>query len=145
MKPFQTNLRKLIFIAVAGFFVLGLTNTANAYTETVPIYSTDGGDNSRLVIHRGADFGTLIYLTFYIDGVQVTTLGRDQRYEAIVRPGRHLLAIGTSPSPYGKTRFTYRHVTMRRGHTYAFTALWVQPDYATLETGGTRNYLGVTR
>ena len=130
MKTFQLPHRKFIVIAIASIFVAtSLTTTASPVRSISPPLH----DNARLVVWRAADFGTLIYLTLFIDRVQVTTLGRNQGYEAIIHPGRHILSIGTSPSPYGKTRFTHLPVTVRGGETYKFTALWKETDRAALE------------
>jgi hypothetical protein len=87
-----------------------------------------------LIVARAADFGTFLYVNLFIDGVPVTTLGFGQGYEAIVRPGQHVLSITTTP--LGQQRLIYRPVTvhMERGQTYAFTALWEETDLATLKT-----------
>jgi hypothetical protein len=127
MKTSQFGSGKILIIAIACSLALGTTTQAGANGNA-------SMDNANLVVHRAADFGTLIYLNLYIDGVQVTTLGLNERYEAIVRPGPHVLSIGTSPSPYGHTKFTYRRVHIHRGQSYAFTALWEGADQATLET-----------
>ena len=143
MKTFQSNLGKLLMIAIACSFAAGSTTDAGGFSSTssMPPNSATLTDNAHLTVWRGADFGTLIFLNLFIDGVQVTTLGRNLGYEAILRPGEHVLSISTSPCPYGKTRFTYRRVSMKRGQTYAFTALWLEPDTATLEAAA--NHAGL--
>jgi hypothetical protein len=70
----------------------------------------------------------------YIDGVQVTMLPLNTAYQALVHPGDHVLSVSTSPCAYGKTRYTYRRVHMNRGERYAFTAIWLDGDWATLQT-----------
>jgi len=144
MKTFQSDPGKLLMIAIACSFAAGAIAEAGALSSTssVPPNSAALADNARLIVWRAADFGADIYLNLFINGVQVTTLGRNEAYEAIVRPGQHLLSIATTPCPYGKTRFTFRRVTMKRGQTYAFTALWVETDRATLETPEVANHAG---
>ncbi|HEY2104078.1 MAG TPA: hypothetical protein VGH08_12600 [Chthoniobacterales bacterium] len=95
-------------------------------------------DNARLSLRRSADFGTDIYLTLFIDGTNVATLGQNEGYEATVRPGRHVLSVRTTPNPYGKTVVSSNDVTMKGGQTYAFTAVWGEPDRATLDDSGAR-------
>lgn len=135
MKTFQYSLVKLLMIAIAASFAPSATIQAGAYSSNSA--RPNGAllaDNARLFVWRAADFGTFIYLNLYIDGVHITTLGRNVGYQAIVRPGEHVLSISTTPCPYGKTRYTHHHVTMKPGETYAFTALWEFADWATLET-----------
>ena len=131
MKTSHAHPSKLLMIAIACSFLAGAaTIKAGGYESTS---STPLNGNARLLVWRAADFGTFIYLNLFIDGVQITTLGRGVGYEAIVRPGKHILSVSTTPSPYGKTRFTRQNVDMRPGETYAFTALWEYADWATLE------------
>jgi hypothetical protein len=129
MKSFQNYPAEFFLVAiVCSFFASAPVRAGAAVSEAV---YTDG---ARLIVRRASDFGTVIFLNLAIDGVSVTTLGRAQGYEAILRPGHHVLSIGTTPSPYGHTKFSHRGVTVKRGHTYAFTALWEGGDRAVLET-----------
>lgn len=128
MKTFQFSSVKLFIIAIAFSFAASATTQAGAIArEDARI-----ADNSRLVIRRAADFGTDIYLKLFIDGIPVTGLAINEGYEALVRPGRHVLSIATVPSFDDKTKFTYHPVTMERGRSYAYTALWVETDRAVL-------------
>lgn len=72
--------RKLITIAIACSFAAG------SLAQAGPSGSTALRDNARLSVRRSADFETDIYLTLFIDGIQVTTLGQNEGYEATVRP-----------------------------------------------------------
>ncbi len=91
--------------------------------------------NSGLTIFREAAYGYQNGLTIYLDGIPITTLSKGEGYRAIVRPGRHLLTIANTPSPYGKTKFTQRTVTLVPGQNYSFTAIW-DVDDITLQDGG---------
>ncbi len=91
--------------------------------------------NSGLMIWRVADFGNHIGLCIYIDGIPITTLSRGEAYQAIVRPGHHLLTVTDTPSPYGKTRFTHRTIDLVPGRNYSFTALWEATEIV-VENGG---------
>ena len=129
------KLRKLIMIGIACSVVAGSTAEAGGFSSTNSVSSSGAAlmDNARLSIRRSADFGINIYLTLFIDGIHVATIGPNERYEANVRPGHHVLSIATTPNPYGNTVFTARNVTMKRGQIYTFTALWGESDRATLE------------
>ncbi len=91
--------------------------------------------NSGLTIWRAADFGNVIGLSIYIDGIPITTLSRGEGYRAIVRPGHHRLSVTDTPSPYGKTKFTHRTIDLVPGQNYSFTALW-EVETILLEDGG---------
>ena len=91
--------------------------------------------NSGLSIFREADYGNQNGLSVYLDGIPITTLSRGEGYRAIVRPGRHVLTVANTPSPYGKTRFTNRTVDLAPGKNYAFTAIW-EVETINLEDGG---------
>jgi hypothetical protein len=134
MKTFQYNPGKFLMIAVVCSFAASATIQAGPFSaSSMPTNGAVFTDNARLFVWRAADFGTVIYLNLFIDGVQVTTLGRNEGYEAIVRPGRHVLSIGTSPCSNWKAKLTHRRVTLNRGQTYSFTALWEEADVAVLE------------
>jgi len=91
--------------------------------------------NSGLTIFREADYGNENGLSIYLDGVPITTLSRGEGYRAIVRPGRHVLTISNTPSPYGKTKFTNKTIHLAAGQNYAFTAIW-EVETITLQDGG---------
>ncbi len=91
--------------------------------------------NSGLTIFREADYGNQNGLCVYLDGVPVTTLARGEGYRAIVRPGRHIITVTNTPSPYGRTKFTHRTIHLAPGQNYAFTAMW-DVETLTLEDGG---------
>ena len=91
--------------------------------------------NSGLTIFRGADFGNQIGLSISIDGIPITTLSWGEGYRAIIRPGRHILTVTDTPSPYGKTKFTHRTINLIPGQNYSFTALW-EVETILLEDGG---------
>src|SRR5436305_12814747 len=74
--------------------------------------------NSGLAIFREADYGNQNGLSIYLDGVPITTLSRGEGYRAILRPGRHILTVTNTPSPYGKTRFTHRTIDFAPGQNY---------------------------
>jgi hypothetical protein len=91
--------------------------------------------NSGLTIFREASFGNEMGLSLFIDGIPLTTLSRGEGYRAMIRPGRHVLTVTNTPSPYGKTKFTHRTVNFVSGQNYSFTALW-EVENILLEDGG---------
>jgi hypothetical protein len=129
------KLRKLVMIASAFSFVAGSTTQATGFDSTSSTSLSGAAlmHNARLSIRRAADFGTDIYLSLFIDGIHVATLGPNEGYEATVRPGRHVLSASTTPNPYGNTVFSSSDVTMKGGQSYSFTAVWGETDRATLD------------
>ena len=91
--------------------------------------------NSGLTIFREADFGHQVGLSIAIDGIPVTTLSWGEGYRAIVRPGRHVLTVTDTPSPYGKTKVTHKTIDLAAGQNYSLTAIW-DVDNILLEDGG---------
>ena len=91
--------------------------------------------NSGLTIFREAAYGYGNGLMIYLDGVPVTTLSQGEGYRAIVRPGRHILTVANTPSPYGKTKFTHKTIHLAPGQNHSFTAIW-DVETVTIEDGG---------
>ena len=139
MKFFQHNPGKLLIAVIAGSLVASATAQAGASRSGSFRDGAEFGGNARIIVRRAADFGTIRYLHLYIDGVPVTTLGLNEGFEAIVRPGRHIFSSATSPGSYTRSQVMHRRVTLRPGQTYAFTALWEGPDHVVLETSDPAN------
>jgi hypothetical protein len=122
---------KLIMIAIACSFAAGTpiqarqarSNSASARPE----------DDARLVVTRTSNFGTFQFVNLFIDGVHVANLGVNQGYEAVLRPGHHVLSISTTPQAFRRTAPTELLLNVERGKTYAFTARWDDPEQAYLE------------
>jgi hypothetical protein len=117
---------KLIMIAIACSFAASpplqareaRSNSASARSE----------DDARLIVARGANFGTVENLNLFIDGVRVANLGYLRSYEAMLPPGRHVLSV-TPSLEY----CTHTIVNAKPGRTYAFTAFWINDDQVRLE------------
>jgi hypothetical protein len=94
--------------------------------------SASSGDNARLVVNRAANFGILESISVFIDGVQVADLELSQSYDAVLRPGQHVLSISMNPKT-DEQKPTQRRVNAKPGKIYAFTAVWRNAEYASLE------------
>jgi len=132
MKRFYRTSKLIVLLLAAAALVLAAKATAGSG------YDYSRGElmgNSGLTIFREAAYGYQNGLAIYLDGVPITTLSQGEGYRAIVRPGRHLLTVANTPSPYGKTRFTQRTITLEPGQNYSFTALW-DVETVTIEDGG---------
>jgi len=118
---------KLVMIAIACSFAA--STTAQAGDASTRAATTE---TARLVVNRAADFGTEQSVHLFVDGVEVTDIGYNTSYESALSPGEHVLAISTSPNPYGD-KTTQQRVNARPGQTYAFIAVWDDPEHASLE------------
>src|SRR5437899_10710533 len=104
---------KLIMVAIACSFAastpiqarVARSNSASARSE----------DDARLIVSRAANFGTFQYLILFVDGVQVADLALGQNYDAVVRPGQHVLSVSTTPHGHGRTPPTRRRVNLEHG------------------------------
>ncbi len=122
---------KLVIIALA----CGFAGSTPIQAKEVKANSASArsGDNARLVVTRAANFGTFEFVNLFIDGVQVADLGVNQSYDAVLRPGQHVLSIVTSPETYSHSTPTQLRVNARPGETYVFTAVWTDFERASLD------------
>ena len=124
MKPFG------IMVAIACSFAA--SRPIQAQEAKSRSASASSEDNARLVVNRAANFGILESISVFVDGVQVADLELSQSYDAVLRPGQHVLSISMNPKTDGQ-KPTQRRVNARPGETYAFTAVWRSAEYASLE------------
>ena len=131
MKTLGYTSIKLIILVIALSFAAGAPIQARQPRSNS---ASARSDNAYLIVNRAANFGTRESINLSIDGVQVAVLGLNQSYEAVLRPGKHLLSMTTNPQTRGLTRLTQRTLDAQPDKTYAFTALWDDSYRASLET-----------
>jgi hypothetical protein len=130
MKILGHGFGRLIVVAILRSFAASTPLQAEeAKSDSI---SASSSDSARLVVNRAANFGILESVNVFVDGVQVADLGLSQSYDAVLRPGQHLVSIMTSPKTVGQ-KPTQRRVDAKPGQTYAFTAVWRSPEHASLE------------
>ena len=118
---------KLVMIAIACSFAASTVIQAQEPKE-----NSVSGDNARLVVTRAPNFGTLEFVNLFVDGVQVADLGFNQKYDAILSPGQHVVSMTTNPDIDANTPSPI-YVSARPGQTYAFTAVWKDAEDVSLE------------
>jgi hypothetical protein len=118
---------KLVMIAIGCSFAAGPVIQAQE-----PKVNSASGDNARLVVTRAPNFGTFEFVNLFVDGVQVADLGFNQKYDAILRPGQHVVSMTTNPDIYVNTP-SPRYLSAKPGETYAFTAVWKDAEDPSLE------------
>ena len=129
MKTSQYVSVKLVVIAIAGSFAASTVNSG-ARAQSGPCVEIQ--DSARLVVTRAPNFGTLEFVNLFVDGVQVADLGYNQSYDAILRPGQHVISMTTNPDIDVNTPSPI-YVSARPGQTYAFTAVWKDAEDVSLE------------
>jgi hypothetical protein len=95
MKISQYVSVKLVMIAIACSFAA--STSIQAREARAVSASGSSGNNARLVVTRAPNFGTLEFVNLFVDGVQVADLGYNQTYDAILRPGQHVISMTTNP------------------------------------------------
>src|SRR5437588_6223557 len=132
MKSYNSSSKRIVLLfAAMNLAVAAAVSAGGGYDYS----RSELMGNSGLTIFREADFGNQIGLSISIDGIPVTSLSRGEGYRAMIRPGRHVLTVTDTPSPYGKTKFTHRTVDFVGGRNYSFTAIW-DVETILLEDGG---------
>src|SRR4029453_62218 len=120
---------KLIMIAIACSFAA--STSLQAGEARLNSASARSEDNARLIVARGANFGTFTSLNFFVDGVYCANLGDLRSYEAVLPPGRHVLSVAP------ELEFcTHTIVNAEPGRTYAFTPRWINNYQFRFEGGG---------
>jgi hypothetical protein len=122
---------KLIIVAIACSFVASTPIQARQAKSSSAAARSE--DDARLVVTRTSNFGTFQYVNLFVDGVHVANLGVNQGYEAVLRPGQHVLSISTTPQAFRRTAPTALRLNLEPGKTYSFTARWEDPEQAYLE------------
>jgi hypothetical protein len=104
----------------------------NAQTVLTTPASSNSGEAAHLTVQRAANFGTPDSINLFVDGTEVAVIGFNQGYNAPLSPGKHVLSISTNPETLLQGPPRPLEVTIEPGKTYTFTAVWRDPERATL-------------
>ena len=130
MKISQYVSVKLVMIAIACSFAA--STSIQAREARADSASGSSGNNARLIVTRAPNFGTLEFVNLFVDGVQVADLGYNQSYDAVLRPGQHVISMTTNPDIDVNTPSPI-YVSARPGQTYSFIAVWIDAEDPSLE------------
>jgi hypothetical protein len=109
----------VIALSVAIFSGCGTTGSSSNATTT----TTANANSGRLVINRAANMGSALFLNVSIDGKHVGSYGEGQSYNGFLSEGPHLVSVVLEPNQLNLTP-TQKRITVTKGHTYTFTAMW---------------------
>jgi hypothetical protein len=121
---------RVILIGIAGALTIGSSIKAQQVITNAGTVSV--GETARLIVNRGADFGANESVNLFVDGNKVAVLGYNERYDAQLSAGKHVLSIDTDPKVYAAGKAKQVTITSQPGKTYVFTAVWPDPERARL-------------
>ena len=104
-------------LAIAYFTITANISAAGKPPSGAELEETTGG---RLIIVRAVDLGSTV-VGLKIDGVQMTPITFNRRYDASIASGSHVLTVFPVVSREG-ARPTERRLNVEPGRTYTLTA-----------------------
>jgi hypothetical protein len=122
MKRYNYHICGLLIVALVIFSGCQ-TSSTGASGSTASMAAPSSKNAGRLMIQRAANFGTDLTLNVSIDGAQVATLVEGRSYNGTVSAGQHVLTLTVDPNRGGIPSTTKR-LTVQKGQTYSFTAMW---------------------
>jgi hypothetical protein len=130
MKTLTNRLSSLILVAIV--YAFAPSSSINAQEIVTNGASKDSNKTARLIVNRAADFGTDESVNLLVDGNKVAVLTYNERYDAPLGSGAHVLSITTDPKTYPQGRPKRLTLTAAPGKTYTFTAVWTDSELAGL-------------
>ena len=109
----------VIALSVAIFSGCGTTGSSSNATTT----TTANANSGRLVIKRAANMGSALFLDVSIDGKYVGSYPEGQSYSGSLSEGPHVVSVILRPNQLNLAP-TKKSITVQKGHTYTFTAMW---------------------
>ncbi len=130
MKLLTNIFSRLTLVAIACTLVVSTPINAGE-VKTNPS-GADSARSARLIVKRSANFGVDESINLFVDGTKVGVVGHDERYDAPLAHGNHVLSISTSPATFPEGAPKRLAITAEPGKTYTFTAVWSDPERAVL-------------
>ena len=109
-------------LACAGFSGCETSGTAAPGT-TVAAAASAGQGAAQLIIRRAPNMGSGLFLDIKIDGTRVGALSMGQTYTGSLSPGHHVVSVILRPNQLSLPP-TKKTLTVVKGQTYDFTAMW---------------------
>ncbi len=108
----------IVALACANFSGCSTSETTSSTSTTAVVPNANGG---QLVIYRAANLGEGLFVT--IDGVQKAQVRQGDTYTTVLSPGQHVVSVILMPNNLNLPP-TVKKLTVEKGKTYAFTAMW---------------------
>src|SRR6266404_3299840 len=113
----------LLIAALACFIFSGCQTSSTGTSGSAASIAAPSKNAGRLTVQRAANFGIDLSLNVLIDGAQVASLVEGRSYNGTLSPGQHVISLTVTPN-LGEFRGTTKRLTVQKGQTYSFTAMW---------------------
>ena len=123
MKKYSYHICGLLIVALVWFTFSGCQTSTTGTSGSTASRAAPSKNAARLTIQRAANFGTSLTLNVSIDGAQVATLVEGRSYHGTLSLGQHVISLTVTPN-LGEFRGTTKRLTVQKGQTYSFTAMW---------------------
>jgi hypothetical protein len=123
MKRQNYDICGLLIVALACFTFSGCQTSSTGASGPAASMAAPSKNAARLTIERAANFGSGLTLNVSIDGAQVATLVEGRSYNGTLSAGQHVLTLTADPN-LGGIPPTTKRLTVQKGQTYSFTAMW---------------------
>jgi hypothetical protein len=123
MKKYNYHICGLLIVALVWFTFSGCQTSTTGTSGSTASRAAPSKNAARLTIQRAANFGMDLVLNVSIDGAQVASLVEGRSYHGTLSSGQHVLSLTVTPN-MGEFRGTTKRLTVQKGQTYSFTAMW---------------------
>jgi hypothetical protein len=112
-----------LIILALGVTILSGCGTTGSSSNATTTTTTASANSGRLVINRAANMGSALFLNVSIDGKHVGSFGEGSGYNGYLSEGPHVVSVILEPNQLNLPP-TKKSITVQKGHTYTFTAMW---------------------
>src|SRR6266446_1560080 len=124
MKTFSYYSCVLVIAALACAGLSGCETSGTAAPgATASVTAPVGQNAAQLIIRRAPNMGNGLFLDVSIDGARVGALALGETYRGALSPGQHVISVILRPNQLD-LRPTKKTLTVVKGQTYDFTAMW---------------------
>jgi hypothetical protein len=123
MKKYNDHICGLLIVALVWFTFSGCQTSTTGTSGSTASRAAPSKNAARLTIQRAANFGMDLVLNVSIDGARAASLVEGRSYHGALSAGQHVISLTVTPN-LGEFRGTTKRLTVQKGQTYSFTAMW---------------------
>jgi hypothetical protein len=123
MKKYNYHICGLLIVALVWFTFSGCQTSTTGTSGSTASRAAPSKNAARLTIQRAANFGSDLVLNVSIDGARAASLVEGRSYHGALSAGQHVISLTVTPN-LGEFRGTTKRLTVQKGQTYSFTAMW---------------------
>ena len=110
-----------LMAACASLAFIGCSSNQQASSSMTG--TSHSANSGQLIVGRSANFGGITTVLVSIDGTQVATIPRGQKYRGWLAAGKHVVSANIAPNNLNSPEVR-KTVEVVAGKTYSFTATW---------------------